>query len=130
MAASTLIFERLLRSYTFMGTIDIFVKTLLQPEDTNFEIKDVPELVLKLTHLLNEKESTALATLNKEEVSLLLNHFHDYIKEQLSCASFDEEGFSKMFEMCIQLVLVQMNFKEKDLKGPRSSKYNLFSWCR
>ena len=126
MAAGTLIFERLLRSYTFMPTIDIYIKSLLQPEDTNFEIKDVPELVLKLMQLLNEKEAKALATLNKEETLELLNHFHNYMKDQLGCASFDEEGFSKMFSMCVELVLL----KEKDLKGRLSAKYNLFRWCR
>jgi len=128
----TMLFEFLLRDYKFMNAVDRLTLKVLQKEDTNLEVQDVPELVMLLMELLTS--STTQAKLNKADNLILLNHFQNYIIQQLQCASFDETVFTKMFNICTRLAYLKVNYvdQKKDSSNSISNnnkKSKIFSFC-
>lgn len=124
----TMLFESLLRDYKFMNAVDRLTLKVLQEEDNNLEVQDVPELVMLLMELLTS--STIQAKLNKTDNLILLNHFHNYIVEQLQCASFDEPAFTKMFNICTRLAYLKVNYMDQQKDSSScSEKSKISSFC-
>ena len=109
------IFEHLLRDNEIMNKIDDSVIRILQNKKT-IDVSNIPELVLFLMNLIAEYNGFINIRKNlKDETDLkdLLFVFYNYIQTKIIDCSFNQTKFKKMFEISINLAVMNIKFSKK-----------------
>jgi hypothetical protein len=97
---------------SFLKRIDASVKTIMK--DGKIDQYDIPEMVMLIADLSSTKKMTS------DELAKAMTDLFNYIMDHYKLFPSDEaqkEGFKRLFEMSVKLVLFQPKIKE------------MCSWC-
>ena len=111
----TLVYEALLWDTSFMGKMDNYIKSAMK--DGTININDIPQMVLLIVQLLKSKilNGNTKYKLTFDDTVQLLDIYKEYIIEKI-IVEFDIDSFTKMYNTCVKLVTLTLQFSDSKSK--------------